>query len=44
MGSRNEFPWLAKENVTSMQKATEILNEIPQTALEFCAFTSFFTR
>ena len=28
-GSLNEFGWLSTENVTSHQKATEILNEIP---------------
>ena len=29
MGSLNEFGWPSTENVTSHQKATEILNEIP---------------
>ena len=29
MGSRNEFRWLSKADVTSHQKATEICSEIP---------------
>ena len=44
MGSPNGFGWLSFTNVTFSRQATEILNEIPQTALAFCAFTSLFTQ